>query len=448
MFLLFSKPDPRLSSETSVDPMGLQVIWTHYARAVFEDKVSTLITDARVLTINLFHAYLLQELQENNLLAGATERFRDWKTDRDVRFGLLMLLEDLFIYIFFEQSEKGAADIAGLPGMMKANQMYRANNPIILRAEQKAGILTRQIQLGMMGRNKGGMVSMGLFNGDLLLNPDMRTKIRELFEGIPAAVELRDGLVSFIRSQVLHSSSKQHPVVDFDELRKTPLFRKVREGYLETFGKRKLPRPIREFWLDRLGFRSGAPNAIYVSVGALSTDKTEMEPDPAAVIREAHRMLAQEPGEKEKLDKILRIEPFLSLSDYVFRFIARRDVRRIIDHETELNRLREQLETDGHEDRLPLTDAHPRLRKLRSVMIGQGLSTIDWLSDIVTYHKQVMAERKNSPWLELQPAGTIKHLQTTSLPESIDSVKKFLSKRPWFHRYYVDSVRSLRELLS
>jgi len=445
MFELFSKPDPCLSSETSVDPMGLQVIWTHYAQAVFKDKVSTLITDARILTINLFHAYVLNELHENNVLSNATDRFREWKTDRDVRLGLLIALEDFFIYTFYENRNNGKVDTDGLQGMTKANQIYRANNKKIIRAEQNAGLLTRQIQLGMMGRNKGGMVGMGVFNGDLLLNPEVRSSVHELFNDWPNAIKLKEHLFDFIRKEVLTASSKQYPTLDYDELKSKPSYRKVRDGYLEVFGKRKLPKAVREFWLDRIGLHSGAPKAIYDATGKYYAERQLA--DPSLVMKETHAVLSKEPGEQEKIENILRIEPFLSLSDYVFRFIARKDFKRIADHEEELNLLRKQLEADVHMNQLPPKAPHLRLQKLITIMIGQGRSLHDWIADIINYHKKVMDERKNSSWLELQPRGTIKHVQAAFLPEEINTAKGFLKKRPWFHRYYVDSIQSLRELL-
>lgn len=445
MFEPFTKPDPRLSSETSVDPMGLQVIWTYHARAIFQDKVSTLISDARILTINLFHAYVLNELYENNILVSATDRFRGWKTDRDVRFGLLIFLEDFFIYTFHDHRDSNMVDLEGLQGMTKANQIYRANNKRNIRAEQNAGILTRQIQLGMMGRNKGGMISMGIFNGDLLLSPDIRSIIHELFKNWASAIDLKKNLFSFIRSEVLSAPPKQFPVLDYDEIRKTPLFRKVRDGYLEVFGKRKLPKPIREFWLDRIGLRSGASRAIYEATGVFSQEHQVAIPDE--VMKQSYEALSKEPGEKEKIETILRVEPFLSLSDYVFRFIARKDLKRIADHESELTLLRTELELVVRNNQLPPVNSNPKLRKLISVMVSPERPLNDWIAGIIAYHKVVMDERKNSAWLELQPGGTIKHIQAAFLPAELSSARAFLKQRPWFHRYYVDSVQSLRELL-
>lgn len=41
----FTLPDPEISQESSVDPMGLQVIWTWFGQQVFQDKLTTVAND-------------------------------------------------------------------------------------------------------------------------------------------------------------------------------------------------------------------------------------------------------------------------------------------------------------------------------------------------------------------------------------------------------------------
>jgi hypothetical protein len=444
MFQLFTQPDTSLSSETSIDPMGLQVVWTHYARGIYEDKVSTLITDARILTINLFHAYLLNELHENNTLANLNGKFSKWISDRDIRFGILMLLEDLCMHIFYENYENKNIDTRGLIGMQKASQVHRASNNIQLRADQSAGILTNQIQLGMMGRNKGGMMSMGIFNGDLLFQPAISKQINSLFSEWKEAVSLKERLTNYICNEVLKATgNKQVPVLEY----KTKSLQPLSNGYIALFGKRSLSDNFRSFWIDRLGFNSGAANAVYNAIDTLFSNNSAV--NPQTVMEHALGGLTNEPGEQEKIDIIIRIEPFLSICDYTFRFIAQRDVKRISDHADELTQLRKQIEKDGHEDRLRLNahNYHPSLKELNAVMMSSERSLKDWVSDIIKYHKKIMERRKNAPWIELHADDTLKHIQTATLPEEYNRVDEFLLKRPWFNRYYLDSVQSLREFL-
>lgn len=427
--------------------MGLQVIWTHYARVIFEDRVSTLITDARILSINLFHAYILSELQENNQLLKGRERFSSWKTDRDVRFGLLILLEDILTHVFYEQMEQGSVDSAGLVGMVKAGQLHRGKAEIRLRAEQKSGILINQIQLGMMGRNKGGMISMGLLNGDLVPAPEKRGQLYELFHNWPGALKLKESIFCFITEEVLSAKKGNFPELQYDYIRTRDSFLDVRKGYIEVFGKRKLPPSMRKFWIDSLGFLSGAAQAIYEACGVLQTEGNPADPEKIMLL--AGDALASTPREREKINTILRLEPFLSLAEYVFRFICQKDARRISDLEPELSLLRKQLVAAGSPERMQIASLHRRLKSLLRVINATG-PLQDWLAGIVQYHRETMEMRKNTPWLELQPQGVLNHFQHASLPEGIQDARQFLTmeNRPWFHRYYVDSVQSLRSLLS
>jgi hypothetical protein len=205
---------------------------------------------------------------------------------------------------------------------------------------------------------------------------------------------------------------------------------------------------MRDFWISRLGFHSGAAKAIYQSTGTLYSEGNPA--DPREIMLQASKALVSEPGEQDKIDTIRRLEPFLSLADYVFRFINQKDVRCLADYEPALSLLRKQLEADGSPERLQLDvhSAHPRLKKLISVMIIPGLSLNDWLTGIIRFHKEIMEMRKNSSWLEMQPGGNLRHIQHASLPEGLNTASLFLEKRPWFHHYYVDSIQSLRELLS
>ena len=62
----FTIPDLDLSQESSVDPMGLQVIWTHYGQDIFGEKLTTIANDLRVFTFNLFHNHLINRLYQDH----------------------------------------------------------------------------------------------------------------------------------------------------------------------------------------------------------------------------------------------------------------------------------------------------------------------------------------------------------------------------------------------
>ncbi len=41
----FTLPDLELSQESSVDPLGMQIIWTKYGQDIFGEKINTIAND-------------------------------------------------------------------------------------------------------------------------------------------------------------------------------------------------------------------------------------------------------------------------------------------------------------------------------------------------------------------------------------------------------------------
>ena len=82
----FTLPDLELSQESSVDPLGMQIIWTKYGQDIFGEKINTNANDLRVLSFNLFHHHLLQKLfhEHSEELAKAKKQYTNWQTETDL----------------------------------------------------------------------------------------------------------------------------------------------------------------------------------------------------------------------------------------------------------------------------------------------------------------------------------------------------------------------------
>ena len=162
----FTIPDPDITSESSVDPMGIQVIWTHYGQEIFNEKLTTIANDLRVFTFNLFHNHLINSLYKNypEQIQEAKNRYKAWATDADVKTGILMFLEDVVTWTFYLHSEAAEkkVDTLGILGLTKARVKHNSSpeDQIFLEAYKRAGLLKNQINLGMTGRYKGPMINM------------------------------------------------------------------------------------------------------------------------------------------------------------------------------------------------------------------------------------------------------------------------------------------------
>lgn len=170
---IFTVPDESLLTDSSVDPMGMQMIWTDFGQKIFNYKLTTVATDIRNFTINLFHHYLLYRLEhgEPQVFAKAIAHFPDYRNAYDVKAGLLMFLEDLLIYALMEQGD--SVETRGLLGSYKAQQMLKQDPETIwIEAEKTKGVLVRQIQLGINGRYKGPFINMKLLTTHFKYEPE------------------------------------------------------------------------------------------------------------------------------------------------------------------------------------------------------------------------------------------------------------------------------------
>ena len=128
---LFTIPDADLTQESSVDLMGLQVIWTAYGQDIFGEKLTTIANDLRVFTFNLFHNHLIKRIYQDysEELQEAKSSYKTWQTDLDTKAGLLIFLEDLVTHVFYNNGgDNEDVERLGILGMSKARLLYNSNN--------------------------------------------------------------------------------------------------------------------------------------------------------------------------------------------------------------------------------------------------------------------------------------------------------------------------------
>jgi len=438
----FTLPDSDLSQESSVDPMGLQVIWTTYGQAIFNEKLTTIANDLRIFTFNLFHNYFINNLYKYHIeeLQVAKGRYKGWQSDADVKAGLLMFLEDLVTWVFFLHKEESGTDTdrLGILGMLKARSAYysKDQNDIYLTANKRAGLLKNQLNLGMSGRYKGPMMNMEFFDRSYSYLEKAWEPVYEFMNKWEDAKDLAQALIALISDVLTGSKKIDYPQVSLEELKsRQKLWKQVGNGYLKCFGKGKLPKNVRIYWQDKLGLKSGASGAIYNQISLLNSDD---QIDHRAILSRA-KQDDLEPGEKEKLKSILTIEPLLSHSEYLLRYISQQSVKNLKDVKDDLALLRVEIKKVGN---FSIPDSHPRLLKLQSTMSTDG--TMDnWLNGVLAYHNDIMDQRGGNVWVELDDKGSFKHYFCTSLVDHMSTVPGYLQSNVWLHTYYLETLRSI-----
>jgi hypothetical protein len=288
----------------------------------------------------------------------------------------------------------------------------------------------------MAGRYKGPMINMEFFDRSFSYLPKTWEQVEKFMNKWEDAKELEVQILKLITGVLFESPRKDNPQISLEELKKHRLWKPVAEGYLKCFGKKKLPKDVRDYWEDKLGLKSGAPKALFDEISSLNGDAYIDHPN---VFAQARKEVKNEPGELQKLNDILTIEPLLSHSEYLLKYLSQQSVKTIADVQNELVVLRNEIRKAGN---FSISHAHPKLLELQRTMLTGG-SLVDWVNAVLSYHNKVMTQRGGNMWVELDSKGSFKHYFCGSLPEFINSVPAYIESDVWLHTYYLETVRSI-----
>lgn len=427
--------------------MGLQAIWTHYGQAIFEQKLTTIANDLRIFTFNLFHHHVIDNLYKEYTeeMQAAKSRYRNWQTESDVKAGILMFLEDMVTWLFYLHDEDVDSNIdkLGVLGLYKARTLHNTKNEteIFLAANKRSGLLKNQINLGMTGRYKGPMMTMEFFDRSFSYIPKTWIHVDKFMKNWTGAMELEKDISKLVVHSLFKSTKKEFPQLTLSELKKNSKWKPIIQGYLNCFGKRKLPKEIRMYWQDKLGVSRGAPKALYDQITLKNHDDNF---DPPSIFMKARRALQNEPGELEKINNIISIEPFLSHAEFLLRYISQQSIKRLEDIETDLAGLRAEIIKAGN---FNIKDPLPRLMELKHVMLSNG-TLEEWLKAVLVYHSKIMDNRGGTMWVNLEVDRHFKHYFGTPLRENLNSIAKYLKANFWWHTYYLETLRSIQSGLN
>jgi hypothetical protein len=440
----FTIPDTELIQESSVDPMGLQVIWTELGQNIFQDKLTTISNDMRVFTINILHHHLINRIFEEypDEILNARQRYSTWKSDYDVKAGLVIFLEDVFTNAMFQASLSNPnIESSGVLGIGILRTLNNSGKEVKIRfeANKTKGLLVRQIQLGMTGRYKGPMMKMEFFNRSLQYLPKSWEKVSIFISKWKEAALLENILLKLIRNYLLPSGKKEYPWIFLSDIKNLKIWKDIISSYSDCFGNRKLRPEIRHFWKDRMGLTSGAPFALYQSVDEYERGLLN---NARMIFRNAAKKMASEPAELDKLNAIIVVEPFLSHTEYLFRYLSQPQIKTVLDARNAIDQLRYAIDQVA----INIPAHNPKLKKLLKVMTSNSEPDM-WLKEVLEYHTNIMKSRGGSTWLEISDSGNIKHHFSPYLDASIDTVEKYLKQQPWMHTYYLESLQSIKSVL-
>ena len=476
---LFSEYDDSVTGDSGRDPMGLQIIWSWFGQRIFGNQITSISNDIRNFTIALFHHYLVRLVVEDNgivLNKYYSETFGA-KDDPFFKTSLITFLENLLVFSVHHLwlSGNSGFDSAGLLGTASAVGKWniQSEDPVLL-FHRDAGILARQISLGINGRYKTPLVQCGLMDYNytyrLQSNVALWDRIDGLFQNWKEARQLKNVLSNIVKRVIDEqgNSGKRRP----GKKEITPELMKVLRAYPETGMKAwtdlspfpfilfstcmeeftSLPRhyarvfgstgtldlAFKELWIKLLGFEEGAARSLYESV--LTGEEAAEE-----LINYALKM-ETDPREIEKLMNIRIVEPLLALSDYLFFLVNAKEIHTVEDIQRELIQ-------SGFYSIVQIIDRE-RIASICEAMNGtvakdrlSGLLEIPYEADMVfdtvttlmEYQKKVMDFRGLFPWFAIDTKGNIRH------HTRMYSLHRLKNRHPssWVHSYYIDSMKSL-----
>ncbi len=336
-----------------------------------------------------------------------------------------------------------------------------------------AGVLVRQISLGINGRYKTPLAQCNIMDYNYTYNirgyEAVGAEIDGIFGKWKDAGNLRKHLIGVI-SRVLNGDytlkgkldrNRYYEITgdayretrfnDIDEFLSYPFLdfrlcieknKDVLDFYSSVFVDRdRLKAHFSDFWKTKLGFRDGAARSLYSALADLS-----IKDNRNLVVRALD--FEHNPGEKQKLQDILEVEPFLACFEFLFQVVVAKEIRSVSDVE-------KTLEKTGFYQRFPhdmmpkliqkiktmdSTFPRERLTQLCEIPVEQG-NLRNTLSALFDYHKNIMDYRGLFPWFMVDDKGRIQHTAKMYSLSDLDN----RTPTDWIHDYYMSSLKSLRQ---
>ena len=447
--------DDRISSELNLDPLGLQVIWSAYGQKIFRNRISSISNDVRNYTLNLFNHAVAKTLIEDDAVQLSRWLLNDkayagrGKDSAAFRQACLIYLENVFAYTMVQAEGQTDPETTGVLGISKARARWGGDpigNPsLVFSHEPKAHVLVRQNSLGVSGRYKTPLVEMEFFDSgyDYALPaamPQWELAERQLFSTAKPLASLKQLACTHLSDVV--TDARRKPERNFVEVPSA-----LRSMFVSAF---RSPTVVgayaRDFWLAVTELDQGASGALYQVLGEeWQTKGRKQERTSAQVFARAARERSLSAEDKNKLEHVLLIEPFLGELSLLLDVVLSGKAQ-LLDNVSSkwtalgrdghtLPRLAARIQGNAEMRRQLTGTAAERLGELLAVT--QGNDVRQQAVQLLRYHDKVMLARGQSSWVRLQNGRELKiDVRARALPKE--------GARPvgaWVHHYYVPQFR-------
>ncbi|KAA0876468.1 hypothetical protein [Nitrincola tapanii] len=438
-----------IGGETYLDPLGQLVIWSSYGQKIFKGRLNSVSNDVRNYTLNLLHHGVIRYLQRDETFQA------DWKDSLQFVHACLIYLENLVTYALVSSTDP-EVQTQGILGSSKAHtNLYGSStahtnldkedkNPeLIFNGNMKEGedfLLVRQLGLGVSGRYKTPFVNMGFFNSSYSYTGPKADRLWDEFHKL---LDKKTQLKSCFEKAVEHLKELVPLEKNTKQLRWAEVPEDLKQAYREVFKtSQNVGRISRDFWLSVTGLNEGAAKAIAQAIAEISKENGSVKPQE--VFSLAQQKMVADDTEREKIDYVLTIEPFLTKLDLLFRVAQQKQTQSLDDikasweklglYDNTLPDLALSIErTSAIQEPLNAT-GKKRLGKLLSA--AKQPSVTSQLESLLEYHAEIMGQRGQLPWLRLEQSEVVNYGRTSS-PLDKENVSG------WVNTYYLREFRHL-----
>jgi len=403
--MLLSLQDDRLKPKGSRDPLGFELVWSHFGRKVV-GNLTTITSSLENFSVAMLGFYLTHRLLPNSI---------EQK-------------EILECFIRYEQVAgylRYVAEHRSIMGITRVTKRMHGDSELTLGLGKKSQILSDQASYGLWGLYSSAMRSTGLISGDRRVPTKEGIELGELI-----ATELGEKNVQRLMGWMEKDQSVDRATLNDD----------IAQVYVAAVNNPK----VRSRLLEQLG-TAGKTTGVQASLWQYSQDvlKVAIGRNAGMELSEFVVALVETCSNHEvlkaSLTDIQNVERLLVTANMLFRFLRTQDGKSI-DKVT--GALQESIE-DLVQPRLEqlVTDMsvpyRECLEQFRTALIESDIRSA--LHVLIKQNEEVMQNRGGASWVELE--GNIIRVRVPS--ESGDLKGQQYLQEHWDYDYFLGSFKNI-----
>lgn len=412
---IFTQFDDSLTKSINTDPLGFQIVWTHFGQKIFHNKTTSIALDIRSYNINLFNHFIVYQLVQNERGLGLDDLITNNISTKEKIEKVLIILENILTWSWYQTKDEWGEARNGLLGTSKAitlwqNQILRVN--FNQMEWSKIEVLKNQRSLGVSGRYKGPFKAMGFFE-EYEINSYKNSS--ELFREIANLIDSPTSPFFKLYNEVIQF------LKDYEHNIEVP--NSLVGAFVDTFKNTSLTsKYTKKFWLEKLGLTQNEAKILYKNISI------EDEIDRKRIFKKS---LEELPNSKILYD-IISIEPQLTYLRLVFDYLLTQDGEKIEKLDNSYLELLKNFNWDGFD--ITIGSVKDRVNSLKDV-IGY--------EELIKYHTTIMDLRGQNSWVELKEDTVKVNLIQHGSNDLEDLLENGLDNN-WLNDYYLRSIKSIK----